>query len=177
MRLSPRTSVASQALIDFATVIVPSCAACLCEQQASLTTLFAALAAEKGVDLAKEEERYALRETIEAELAPWFAARPLDEIGKALDAVGACWGPYQTFDELVKKDPRCSEANPLIRKIFQKGLGEFPAAGLPLRFQELEEQPLKPAPSLGEHTDEVISNILGLPDHTISDFHDRGIIA
>ncbi|GIR54052.1 MAG: hypothetical protein CM15mP62_15230 [Rhodospirillaceae bacterium] len=85
-------------------------------------------------------------------------------------------GPYQTFDELVKKIHGVLRQT-LNSKIFQKGLGEFPAAGLPLRFQELEEQPLKPAPSLGEHTDEVISNILGLPDHIISDFHDRGIIA
>ena len=130
-----------------------------------------------NTDLDDEGSRYQFRDAIVSLIEPFVSQNDYHTIKVILDENGVLWGPYQTFDELVKKDPRCSEANPLIQKIFQKGLGEFPAAGLPLRFQELEEQPLKPAPSLGEHTDEVISNILGLPDHIISDFHDRGIIA
>ena len=130
-----------------------------------------------NTNLDDEGSRYEFRDAIVSLIEPFVSQNDYQTIKIILDDNGVLWGPYQTFDELVKKDPRCSEANPLIQTIFQKGLGEFPAAGLPLRFQELEEQPLKPAPSLGEHTDEVIANILGLPDHIINDFHDRGIIA
>ena len=130
-----------------------------------------------NTNLDDEGSRYEFRDAIVSLIEPFVSQNDYYTIKVILDDNGVLWGPYQTFDELVKKYPSCSEANPLIQTIFQKGLGEFPAAGLPLRFQELEEQPLKPAPSLGEHTDEVIANILGLPDHIINDFHDRGIIA
>jgi 2-methylfumaryl-CoA isomerase len=49
-------------------------------------------------------------------------------------------------------------------------------AGLPLRFDDLANMPIKPAPLLGENTDEVLSDILGMADHSIADLHDRGII-
>ncbi len=137
---------------------------------------FAALAAEKGVDLAKEEERYALRETIEAELAPWFAARPLDEIGKALDAVGACWGPYQTFRQAVAEDPDLSAENPMFEEIDQPGIGRYLAAGSFIDFSGIPRDPVAPAPTLGNNTDSVLSEKLGLTDSDLGALKDAKII-
>ena len=137
---------------------------------------FAALAAEKGVDLAKEEERYALRETIEAELAPWFAARPLDEIGKALDAVGACWGPYQTFRQAVAEDPDLSAENPMFEEIDQPGIGRYLAAGSFIDFSGIPRDPVAPAPSLGNNTDSVLSEKLGLTDSDLGALKDAKVI-
>ncbi len=137
---------------------------------------FAALAAEKGVDLAKEEERYALRETIEAELAPWFAARPLDEIGKALDAVGACWGPYQTFRQAVAEDPDLSAENPMFEEIDQPGIGRYLAAGSFIDFSGIPRDPVAPAPTLGNNTDSVLSEKLGLTDSDLGALKDAKVI-
>ena len=137
---------------------------------------FAALAAEKGVDLAKEEERYALRETIEAELAPWFAARPLDEIGKALDAVGACWGPYQTFRQAVAEDPDLSVENPMFEEIDQPGIGRYLAAGSFIDFSGIPRDPVAPAPSLGNNTESVLSEKLGLTDSDLGVLKDAKVI-
>ena len=137
---------------------------------------FAALAAEKGVDLAKEEERYALRETIEAELAPWFAARPLDEIGKALDAVGACWGPYQTFRQAVAEDPDLSAENPMFEEIDQPGIGRYLAAGSFIDFSGIPRDPVAPAPTLGNNTESVLSEKLGLTDSDLDALKDAKVI-
>ena len=137
---------------------------------------FAALAAEKGVDLAKEEERYALRETIEAELAPWFAARPLDEIGKALDAVGACWGPYQTFRQAVAEDPDLSAENPMFEEIDQPGIGRYLAAGSFIDFSGIPRDPVAPAPTLGNNTESVLSEKLGLTDSDLGALKDAKVI-
>lgn len=137
---------------------------------------FAALAAEKGVDLAKEEERYALRETIEAELAPWFAARPLDEIGKALDAVGACWGPYQTFRQAVVEDPDLSAENPMFEEIDQPGIGRYLAAGSFIDFSGIPRDPVAPAPTLGNNTESVLSEKLGLTDSDLGALKDAKVI-
>ena len=137
---------------------------------------FAALAAEKGVDLSKEEERYALRETIEAELAPWFAARPLDKIGKALDAVGACWGPYQTVRQAVAEDPDLSAENPMFSEIEQPGIGRYLAAGSFIDFSGIPREPAVPAPTLGSNTESVLTEKLGLTNSDLSTLKDGGVI-
>ena len=129
-----------------------------------------------NTNLDDEGCRYEFRDEIVRLIVPYVANNDYNKIKGILDDNGVLWGPYQTFDHLVKHDQRCSEGNPLIQIISQEGIGKYPAAGLPLRFQALEEQPVKPAPSLGEHTNEVISDMLGLPDHRIDDLHNRGII-
>ena len=137
---------------------------------------FAALAAEEGVDLSREEERYALRETIEAELAPWFAARPLDKIGKALDAVGACWGPYQTVRQAVAEDPDLSAENPMFSEIEQPGIGRYLAAGSFIDFSGIPREPAVPAPTLGSNTESVLTEKLGLTNSDLSTLKDGGVI-
>ena len=138
---------------------------------------FAAIAAEHGVDLAKEEERYALRETIEAELAPWFQARTLAEIGTALDAVGACWGPYQTFRQAVADDPDLSTENPMFEEIEQPGIGRYLAAGSFIDFGGIPRDPVVPAPLLGQDTESVLSDKLGIDGAGLASLRDSGIIS
>ena len=49
--------------------------------------------------------------------------------------------------------------------------------GLPLEFGAAPRQPTRPAPRLGEHTDEILSEILGLSAVEIGRLHDNGIAA
>ena len=137
---------------------------------------FEAIAAENGVDLRKEEERYALRDVIEAELAPWFAGRTLAEIGTALDAVGACWGPYQTFRQAVAEDPDLSTDNPMFEEIEQPGIGRYLAAGSFIEFGAIPRDPVVPAPQLGSDTESVLSEKVGLSDADLGKLRDDGVI-
>jgi 2-methylfumaryl-CoA isomerase len=130
-----------------------------------------------SLDLMKEEDRFAARETITAVLRPWFAERDLDDIRNALDAVGACWGPYQTFAQAVAEDPRVSAANPMFEEIEQPGIGRFLAAGGMLDFSGASRGSVKPAPLLGQHTDEILADLLGLSSGKIGALHDSGIVA
>ncbi len=137
---------------------------------------FEAIAAENGVDLRKEEERYALRDVIEAELAPWFAARTLAEIGTALDAVGACWGPYQTFRQAVAEDPDLSTDNPMFEEIDQPGIGRYLAAGSFIEFGAIPRVPVLPAPRLGSDTESVLAEKVGLSDADLGKLREDGVI-
>ena len=137
---------------------------------------FEAIAAENGVDLRKEEERYALRDVIEAELAPWFAARTLAEIGTALDAVGACWGPYQTFRQAVAEDPDLSTDNPMFEEIDQPGIGRYLAAGSFIEFGAIPRAPVLPAPQLGSDTESVLAEKVGLSDADLGKLREDGVI-
>ena len=85
------------------------------------------------------------------------------------------WGPYLTFRELAE-DPVLVEENPLFARIEQPGMGTWPVPGSPLDFAGLERGPPRPAPRLGEHTDEILAGILGLPDAEIGRLHDAGVV-
>src|SRR5664280_2602209 len=78
-----------------------------------------------GVDLEREGDRFVAREQIGALLKPWVMMRTLAEVREAFDAHEVCWGPYQTFRELVEQDPRCSPANPMWAHVEQPGIGTY----------------------------------------------------
>lgn len=76
---------------------------------------------------------------------------------------------------LVKTDPRCSTANPLFAAIDQPGIGRYLAPGLPLDFAAAPREATRPAPLLGQHTDQVLSEVLGLSTAEIFRLHEAGI--
>jgi len=129
------------------------------------------------VDLDTETGRYEARDAIAALLSRWCAGRTLAEIRDAFAGTGVLWGPFRDFVELVREDSRCSPQNPLFAEIEQPGIGRYPMPGLPLDFGAAPRQPTLPAPRLGEHTDQVLSQVLGVPDAEIARLHDSGIAA
>lgn len=124
------------------------------------------------VDLNDEGGRYAAREAIGAVLAPWFAARTLDEVRAAFSKSGVLWGAYQDFGQMVREDPRCSEANPLFATIDQPGVGRILAPRAPL----MPSPAPKPAPVLGADTDAVLGDWLGLSGDAIAAQRAAGIL-
>src|SRR5256885_2073174 len=109
--------------------------------------------------------RQEARDAIAALIARWCAGKTLAEIKEAFAGSGVLWGLFQDFVELVRDDPRCSPANPLFAEVEQPGIGHYPMPGLPLDFGAAPRQPTLPAPRLGEHTDLVLSEVLGLPNN------------
>ena len=129
------------------------------------------------VDLDTEAGRYEARDAIGALLARWCASRSLDAIRRAFDGTGVLWGHFQDFAELVTRDPRCSAANPLFSAVEQPGIGRYLMPGLPLEFSAEPRLPARPAPLLGEHTDAVLSEVLGLSSAEIGRLHDERVVA
>ena len=142
-----------------------------------LADKFQMVGAMMEVDLDTETGRYEGRDAIGALLARWCGARTLAEIAAAFAGSGVLWGPFQDFIELVRHDPRCSPANPLFAEVEQPGIGRYPMPGLPLDFAEAPRGPTRPAPRLGEHTDQILSQVLGLSGAEIGRLHDAGIAA
>ena len=131
-----------------------------------------------GVDLSKEGDRFKARDALAALIAQWITPRSLDEMAERFDKLGVCWGPYQTFRQLVEDDWRCSPAsNSMFADIDQPGIGTVRAAGTPLTFSMLERNPPSPAPRLGQHTDEILSDVLGLSGLEIGRLHDVAVVA
>ena len=135
-----------------------------------------ALEAELDLDFRREEDRYEAREAISKPIARWCAAHTLADIRKAFDKHNVCWGPYQTFEQMVAEDPRASAANPLFAEVEQPGIGTYLAPGTPHAFGAFEREHAR-APLLGEHTDEILSGELGMSDGEIGKLHDAGVVA
>ena len=136
-----------------------------------------ALEQELGLDFYQEGDRFLAKERLKALFQSWFEERDFKEVKTALDKATVCWGPYQTIDDLVHKDPECSEANPLFNRIKQPGIGSYLVPSQPINFSSLDREPAEPAPLLGQHTDEILSELLGMDASEISRLHDDGIVA
>jgi 2-methylfumaryl-CoA isomerase len=142
-----------------------------------LADAFDAIARLMNVDLDEEGDRFAARELLGATLKPWVLARTLPELREVFDRHGVAWGPYQTFTELVERDPRCSELNPMFAEVEQPEIGTYLMPGSPLAFSGAERLPPARAPLLGQHTDEILAGVLGLSELEIGRLHDKGLVA
>jgi 2-methylfumaryl-CoA isomerase len=141
-----------------------------------LGAAFETIAAKTNLDLGAEGNRYKVRVEIAEVLAPWVAARTLAEVGGILDANGVAWGPYRTFRQMVDEDPRCSEANPMFKLTDDPGIGRYLMPSSPLAFAGQDRAAPRPAPKLGQHTDEILGTVLGLTSAAIGQLHDRKIV-
>ncbi|MEY4653040.1 MAG: hypothetical protein RI884_1621 [Pseudomonadota bacterium] len=135
-----------------------------------------ALSARLGLDLSQEGDRFRARQEIAQIVGPWIAGRPLADVAQTFDRQGVCWSRYQDVGELVASDPECSTANPLFTSIEQPGVGPVLAPGIPLDFQGSGRLPPGPAPRLGEHTEQVLSELLGIGSAEFGRLHDRGVV-
>lgn len=133
---------------------------------------------ELGTDLREEGARFAARERITEALAPWFAARTLEEAAPVLDRWRVCWGPYRTVRQLAEEDPRLDpRRNPLWSVVDQPGVGEIPSPASPLNFADLPRPPAAPAPLLGADTRAVLGEVLGLEERELDRLAEAGITA
>ncbi|MDX6623396.1 MAG: 2-methylfumaryl-CoA isomerase [Solirubrobacterales bacterium] len=130
-----------------------------------------------GHDLSTESGRFEARDLIAALLRPWFASRDLETIREAFAGTGVSWGPYQTFRQLVAEDPRCSPANPMFETVEHPGVGSYLMPGSPLDFSAAGRVPVRRAPTLGEHTEQVLAEVLGLSPAEIGRLEDDGVVA
>ena len=142
-----------------------------------LTARFAQLEQALGLDLRREGDRHAARESIALLIEPWVAARDLAAVAAAFEAAGVLWGPYRTLTQTLAEDARCSLGNPLFTRLDQPGIGPHLAAGSAVRFGVRAQARAVRAPRLGEHTAEVLGERLGYGAERVAELVAGGIIA
>jgi 2-methylfumaryl-CoA isomerase len=136
-----------------------------------------ALAKQLDLDFDREGDRYRARREIASILEPWCHTRMRAEIQSIFDEHRVCWGPYRTIRETVEKDPDCSEQNPMFRLTEQPGIGRYLMPATPIQFDAIPRLPPQPAPLLGQHTDEILLELLGFSEAEIGKLHDEGVVA
>lgn len=138
---------------------------------------FDAMGSRLGLDLNQEGNRFKAREEITALLKPWFLARKVEDFARSFDENSVTWSVFRTFKQAVQEDPDLSVQHPMFSMIEQPGIGNYLTPGSPFEFSAFERQPPQRAAVLGEHTDEILSGILGLSDAEISRLHEQKVVA
>ena len=136
-----------------------------------------ALGDQLGLNLDLEGHRFKARKELGVMVEHWMARHSYAQAAAALTKHGACWGKYQTLTQLVTQDEACSPANPMFSTVDQPGVGKYLAAGLPLNFSATQRLPAGVAPRLGQHTAEVLSQLLGVTQAQYGAMCVRGVVA
>ncbi|MDB5447438.1 MAG: L-carnitine dehydratase/bile acid-inducible protein [Phenylobacterium sp.] len=137
----------------------------------------AVIEAELGVAFGKDE---GLRFEHRARLMPLFdaafAGKDLAALTPAFESLGVCWGPYQPL-EAALADPRLFAGNPVFQELTHPSGERYPAPGPAATIPQDRRGDVRIAPTLGQHTDEVLSELLGLSSGEIARLHDQGLVA
>ena len=143
-----------------------------------LSEAVGAIEAALGVSFARDEgARFTHRAALFPLFEAAFARRDAQALKPAFDAGGVTWGQYQSLHQAVTHDPRLFTANPLFQSLTHPSGLTYPASGPAATLANEARGPLAPAPRLGQHTDEVLAQVLGLDGGAIGRLHDEGLVA
>ena len=103
-----------------------------------------------------------------------LAAKSRDEWGAIFDEHGVIWGPVLGLHEVVD-DPHANAIG-LFPELEHPERGAYRTVNAPMRFQSADVRPRGPAPTKGEHTEQILLEA-GLSEHEIRNLLHQGIIA
>ena len=101
------------------------------------------------------------------------------QIARLLDEHGVCWEPYRSMREAVadKCQPEPDNEHALFSQVEHPSGHSYPTPGTSFMAMGMQRQTPVRAPRLGEHTDEVLAQVLGMSGPEIGRLHDAGVVA
>lgn len=144
------------------------------DQDAQWPALAALIGRDNWAEWASRDERHAHHDEIDAAISAWVAERDRDAAVNELLAAGVPAAPVITGRESID--------NPqLVARGHQQWMdhvvvGAVPYPSFPARFNGQYHRLGRPAPTLGEHNEEILSDVLGLDDPEIARLAEAQVI-
>ncbi|MEI7476914.1 MAG: CoA transferase, partial [Actinomycetes bacterium] len=129
-----------------------------------------------SADFQDEGQRYMHRYSIALIIEKIVASKTLEDLFPAFEANKVSWSKYQSFEDLLNNDARASDKNPIFSLQNQPGIGITPNIASPIRFQFSRNLEPHTAPYFGQHTEEVLKEILNLNPEELDDLVKEKII-
>lgn len=103
-----------------------------------------------------------------------FPAKTVDEWLEAIDGAGIPCGPINTIDR-VMKDPQVL-AREMMVEVEHPVAGKFKMPGIPIKLSETPGEVESPSPLLGQHTEEILNELLGLSKEDVAKLKAEGAL-
>ena len=133
------------------------------------------LAPALGADFDTEDDRYRHRAVLGSLVAEWTGRHTWEQVSEALAGTRVLWSRYRSFADLAADDARLLREHPLFETVEQRGVGHYLAPGSPIVVDGAPAAPL-PAPEVGEHTREVLTDDLHLPAADLRRLSDQVVL-
>ena len=117
------------------------------------------------------EHRDVLYPLVTAKIVKWESSA----LKVALDEVGGCWGEYQTLRDAVD-DPALVKGNPIFTEIKNPSGFTYPTPGSVATLGGETRGVPKTAPILGQNSEDVLADLLGMGSGEIASLIDSGIV-
>ena len=117
------------------------------------------------------EHRDVLYPLVTAKIVKWESAA----LKKALDEVGGCWGEYQTLRDAVD-DSTLVKGNPIFTEMKNPSGFTYPTPGSVATLGGETRGVPKTAPRLGQNSEDVLADLLGMESSEIASLIDSGIV-
>ena len=147
---------------------------------ANADAVFVRLCKAMGQPALADDERFATHGArgehmveLDALVAAWSVTLPCDELLAVLDEHGVPAGRIFTAPDMLR-DPQYL-ARGMVQRITAAQGWEVPMTGIVPTFGGTPARIRHAGPTLGEHTDEVLSEVLGLDADTLADLHASGV--
>jgi len=127
----------------------------------------------KDAALATSAGRLAHDGEVERRLAEWTAGREAIAIAELLQAAGVEAGPVEDFADL-HADPQLAHRGHF-RDVEHAVLGRHPVETHAMRFSAMAPKIQAPAPRLGEHTEHVLRDLLGMEAGEFAQLRGAGV--
>lgn len=137
----------------------------------------AALEDRLGVSFDQEGPRFLHRKPLFDMVQKVIGAMSYAKAAALLNEKGICWETYRSLQESMVEEPGFISGNPVFNQQTHPSGHSYPTGGAPATFPALPRHPAPRAPRLGEHTEEILAELLDLPAHEIARLHDQRIVA
>jgi len=134
-----------------------------------------------GNDALADDSRFAtcverLRhvDDLDSVMSEWLATQTVEDIVRRLQAVGVAAGVVQNGTDLVN-DPQLRHRN-YFQKYDDSPIGPFEVPRGGLIFKDMPDGDIPLTPLLGEHTDQIMRDVLGYDDATIVKWKEEGVL-
>ena len=139
-----------------------------CSRDPAFYSLCRALGREDMVEdprFSMAEARRQRKAELTEEISRFTRARTLDECERIFEAHGVPNGRINTM-KMICADPQIAARN-MIVEVEHPVAGTYRMAGSPLKFGNYPDTTYEPAPTLGQHTREVLAEYLKMPEEEI----------
>lgn len=120
------------------------------------------------------EDRLVKRCEVNEAVSEFTASHDLDELLALLHGAGLAAGPVNTAEDIVR-DPHIAARGSVLHARDRHGRETLLLAPAG-RYSSFDHVDRSPAPEVGEHTNDILGGLVGVPPEQIAQLRDRGVI-